>query len=125
MATENKILTVSYAAAEDLSQSQFCFVVLDNGKVRLPADANEAPLGVLQNAPTAGEAAAVCVAGICKVEAAENIWANTILSCEEISGKAQTGQAGQYARAIALEDGEVGDLIPVLLLGPLKLPSYA
>lgn len=124
MATENKILTVSYAAAEDLSQAQYCFVVLDNGAVRLPTNANEAPLGILQNAPQAGEAAAVCVAGICKVEAGESVAANTILSLAENSGKAMAGQAGQYARAIALEDAEADDLITVLLLGPFKLPSY-
>jgi hypothetical protein len=68
MATDDKgIIDLSYEAAEDLSGHQYKAVVLDAGKVRLPDAATEAALGILENGPAEGEAAAVRRLGISKV----------------------------------------------------------
>ena len=52
MATENKVLDVSFEADEDLSNDQYRIVVLDatSGKVRRPNAITDIPLGILQNA---------------------------------------------------------------------------
>ena len=53
MATENKVIDLSFEADEDLSSDQYRIVVLDatSKKVRRPNAATDIPLGVLQNAP--------------------------------------------------------------------------
>jgi hypothetical protein len=68
MSTENSILKESYVAAEDLSSDQYKFVVLGSTGVRRPDSEEEVPLGILQNAPTAGEAASVMEIGRSKLE---------------------------------------------------------
>lgn len=78
MATENKILDLSYEAAEDLSNDQFRIVVLASGKIQRPDAATDVPSGLLQNAPIAGEAAVVRQIGASKIvfggTVAENEW---------------------------------------------------
>jgi len=61
MTTENKVLDVAYPADEDLSNDQYRIVVLDatSGKVRRPHAIPDIPFGVLQNAPSAADEAAV------------------------------------------------------------------
>ena len=51
MTTENKILDLSFEAAEDLTSDQYKFVVLTSaGKVRRPDSETEVALGILQKA---------------------------------------------------------------------------
>lgn len=68
----NSAVKVSRVAGEDLSAKQFHFVELDNGDgtVKAVNAATDRPLGVLQNTPTAGQIAEICVVGGTKVEAA-------------------------------------------------------
>lgn len=74
MATENKILDVSFEAAEDLDEDQYRIVVLDSGKVRRPNHATtDIGIGVLQNAPEEGEAATVRLIGISKIQFGETV----------------------------------------------------
>jgi hypothetical protein len=55
-------------AAADLSAKQFHFVKLDsNGKAALCAAVTDIPCGVLQNKPTAGQAATIVVMGETKI----------------------------------------------------------
>lgn len=124
MATENRILDLSFPAAEDLASDQFRFVVLDaTGKVRRPDSETEVAVGILQNAPGAGEAAAVRLAGVSKLEAAEALGIGAFVMPEFVSaddagkGKISTG-APAYTRGLVLEAGGAeDDLVSVLLLG--------
>jgi hypothetical protein len=67
----NAAVKVTRTAGEDLSAKQFHFVKLDNGDgtVKAVDGATDRPFGVLQNAPTSGQAAEVCIVGGTKVEA--------------------------------------------------------
>ena len=91
MSTEQRILDVSYPAAEDLSADQFKFVVLDAGKVRRPDTATERPLGVLQNKPAANQAAQVRIEGVSKLVAGGAVGENAAVKAEYVSA----GDAGK------------------------------
>lgn len=65
---EGQQLNVSAIAGADLSAKQYHFVKWSaNGTVIACAGATDVPAGVLQNTPTAGDAANVCVVGETKV----------------------------------------------------------
>lgn len=85
MAIEQRILDVSYPAAEDLTGDQFRFVVLEAGKVRRPDSASERALGVLQNRPAAGQAAQVRTNGVSKLVAGGAINENAQVKAEYVS----------------------------------------
>ena len=65
----NAAVKTSFTAGEDLSAKQYHFVKIDNGDgdVVAVSGATDRPIGVLQNAPTAGQAAEVTIVGT-KVE---------------------------------------------------------
>ena len=64
----------SYVAGADLSAKQYTFVKLDTaGAVVAVAAVTDIPIGVLQNAPKAGETAEVVVVGGTKVVASASI----------------------------------------------------
>lgn len=116
MATEQRILDVSYPAAEDLSADQFRFVVLASGKVRRPDSTAERPHGILQNTPVAGEAAQVRIAGISKLRAGGAITEGAMTKAEYVSaadaGKgAATTSAGDYIRGICVEPAGAEDVL--------------
>lgn len=124
MATEQKLLDVSYPAAEDLTNDQYRFVVLtSSGTVRRPDSGTEVALGVLQNAPGSGEAAVVRVLGISKIQANAAIGIGTFVGPEYVSaadagkGQDQSGSLA-YARAVMVEaSGAEDDLGSCLILG--------
>jgi hypothetical protein len=66
----NAAVKTTFTAGEDLSAKQFHFVKIDNGdgEVVAVSAATDRPIGVLQNAPTAGQAAEVTIVGGTKVE---------------------------------------------------------
>ena len=124
MSTENKILDLTFPAAEDLSDDQYEFVVLNtSGQVRRPDSASEVAIGILQNAPASGEAAVVRVVGQSKVQANGAIGIGTFIGPEYVSatdaGKAQDNAGNlAYARAVMVEaSGAEDDLGSCLLLG--------
>jgi hypothetical protein len=124
MSTENKILDLTFPAAEDLSDDQYKFVVLNSsGKVRRPDSASEVAIGILQNAPESGEAAVVRVIGQSKVQANAAIGIGTFIGPEYVSatdaGKGRDNSAAlAYARAVMVEAAEAeDDLGSCLLLG--------
>ena len=67
MAFSDNQTCISLPAAADLSAKQFYFVAVDTaGKAALTGDDGN-PIGILQNKPTAGQAAQICVAGVSKL----------------------------------------------------------
>lgn len=126
MAYEIQVLDISLEAAEDLSDDQYKFVVMDgtSGKARRPDSATEYSLGVLQNAPESGEAASIRVLGISKLCANAALSIGTFVMPEYVgaadAGKAASAAANyEYARAYLLEtSGAEDDLVAALLIGP-------
>ncbi len=83
---------ISFEAAEDLSANQYRFVVLANATtVRRPDATTELSVGVLQNAPVAGENANVCVDGFTKIVGGEDLLINEEVKAEYIDA----GDAGK------------------------------
>lgn len=120
MATENKILDLSFEAGEDLSSDQYRHVVLDTDRtVRRPNAATDISLGILQNSPESGEAASVRVEGVSKVVLGATLTAGAIVAPEYVSaadaGKAQAAVATQYPSGLLLQGGDEDDLGSVLL----------
>lgn len=131
MTTENKVIDLSFPAAEDLSNDQYRIVVLDATAkaVRRPNAATDIPLGVLQNAPGSGEAAAVrpigC-GGVSKIVLGATLAVNAIVAMEYVdaddAGKAQAAVATQYPVGQLLEGGDEDDL-GSCLLAPLTVKA--
>jgi hypothetical protein len=66
----NYSVKVTLVAAADLSSKQYTFVKLDSsGLAAAASGATDIPIGVLQNAPTAGQEAEVLVVGGTKIVA--------------------------------------------------------
>lgn len=66
--------SVSVTAGADLSALQYTFVKLNSsGQVVAVSAINDVALGVLQNAPTSGKTAEVCVHGVTKLKASAAI----------------------------------------------------
>jgi hypothetical protein len=125
MATENDLFTVSYGAAEDLSNDQYRFVVLNSSEqVRRPDAIGEDILGVLQTAEAdaQGKPAAIMLDGITKIEAGEALAIGDKVGAEFISpadaGKAiKTGVALKDVRGIVIQAADAeGDLASILLV---------
>lgn len=123
MAWENGILDLSFVAAEDLSNDQHRFVVLSTTGVRRPDSETEGALGILQNAPGAGEAASVRILGVSKLVAGGALGVGIFVMPEYVSatdaGKgASAASALAYARAMVIgAAGAEDDLATVLLTG--------
>jgi len=125
MTTEIGLLDLSYPAGEDLSNDQYRFVVLTSaGTVRRPDSETEIALGILQNAPGSGEAAAVRIAGVSKLVANTALGIGTFIMPEYVgaadAGKGKTSAgAPAYTRAQVVEAaGAEDDLAGVLLTSP-------
>lgn len=130
MATENRVLDVSYEAAEDLSNDQYRILVLASGKVRRPDAATDIPLGVLQNAPVAGEAAVVRVIGKSKIQLGETVAENEWIKLEYVSA-ADAGKgldadgALDLALGRCLAGGDEDELGEILLSGAVHQVNAA
>jgi len=122
MATENKILDLAFPAAEDLSSDQYRFVVLaSDGTVRRPDSEAEVALGILQNAPALGEAAAVRILGVSKLEVNAALGIGAFVMPEYVSatdaGKGKTSSgAPAYTRAVVIEASSAEDDLAAVLL---------
>jgi len=120
---ENKILDISAPAIESLVNDQYKFVVLTSTGVRRPDSEVEGLLGILQNCPALGEAAAVRVLGISKLVMNASIAVNAFVKAEYVdaadAGKGKTAAAAlAYARALVLDGTDAEDeLANVLLIG--------
>jgi hypothetical protein len=91
MALESIQQKRSFVAGADLSAKQFYFVKLSaSNTVVLCAAATDVPIGVLQNTPTSGDAADVCVYGETKVSSAAALAAGATI------GTNASGQGAAY-----------------------------
>jgi hypothetical protein len=126
MSTENSVLRLSFEAAEDLSNYQYHFVVLDpaSGKIRLPDSSAEVALGILQDAPASGQAGSVTMLGKSKLVANAALGVGRFVKPEYVNandaGKGEDAGANwKYTRAHVLEAaGAEDDLCSVMLTGP-------
>jgi len=130
MATENRVLDVSFPAAEDLSNDQYRIVVLDTGAVRRPNATTDIPLGVLQNAPAAGEAAVVRLIGVSKIQLGETVAENEWIKLEYIdAADAGKGLDADVALDLAigrcLAGGDEDELGEILLSGAVHQVNVA
>ena len=90
----NYSVKVTLVAAADLSTKQYTFVKLDSdGKVAAASGATDIPIGVLQNAPIAGQEAEVLVVGGTKVVAGAAIGEGALVGTSA-AGKAVALVAG-------------------------------
>lgn len=79
-------------ASADLSAKQYYFVKISGANtVTVCAAATDVPVGVLQNTPTSGQAAVVCVYGVTKVSS------DAALTAGNIIGTSADGQADAKA----------------------------
>jgi hypothetical protein len=111
---------VGHTAGADLSGKQYHLVKLAANKtVVVCAAVTDVPIGVLQNTPTSGQAAEVCIIGISKIVADAN------LATTDLIGTSADGQAAKktpgtdttnYVIGQVLEDNTaVGGLITAVI----------
>lgn len=106
MSTEGKNLTEggNLIAASDLSAKQFYAVKANTTarQVALASTGGENIVGILQNAPIAGESAEVCFAGFCKAIAGAAVTAGDALMTDT-AGKLITQTSTNAKVAVAHE----------------------
>ena len=125
MATEQAIWRETFEAAEDLSDYQYHFVVLNtSGKVRLMDAEDEVAIGILQNAPESGDAADVMIIGKSKLVANAALTVGKFVKPEYV-GATDAGKgddAGTWwdtARGMVVEaTGAEDDICSVILFSP-------
>ena len=118
MAYQIPVLDITLEAAADLSAKQFHFVkVSAANKVDVCTAITDAPIGVLQNKPTSGQAANIRVLGISKLSANAAIAAGAILGSSTDS-QAQTAVATNVVCARALEAAGAANVIISALVLP-------
>jgi len=123
MALDYEGIDITLLAAEDLSSYQYHFVTQANDTtVQLLNAATDAPLGVLQNAPAAGQPAVVRIAGVSKLKANAAIAVGVQVKAEYV-GAADCGKAdaadteGDIARGLVVQaSGAEDDLCAALLI---------
>jgi hypothetical protein len=123
MSFENNGKIVSFIAYESLTADQYRVMVLQAANyVRRPDAATDIPLGILQNAPAAGEAALVAMiggGGISKVVLGGTLGAGALVALEYVgaadAGKVQAYATTQYCVGQLLEGGDEDDIAACLL----------
>jgi len=90
----NYSVKITLPAAADLSAKQYYFVKVNtSGQAALCSGATDRPIGVLQNTPTAGQAAEVLVVGGTKVVASASIDEGSLIGTNA-DGKADAKSPG-------------------------------
>lgn len=116
----NDSMVISFVAGEDLSSSQYKFVMLHtDGTVKACSATTDIPIGVLQNKPTSGQAAEVALLGWTKVQS------DAALSIGNVVGTSADGQAAAYAAGtdttkylsgiVTKASGAAGDIAEIIL----------
>lgn len=116
MATENALKSIPYTAGIDMSALQYTFcAVTGDDTVGAPADNGADAMGVVQNNPVAGAAAAVAVTGQTKVLfAAVAIAAGVDITCDA-TGKAVTAITGDTILGTTVQGGAASIIGGVVL----------
>ena len=108
------------SASADLSAKQYYFVKMSgNRTVTVCAAVTDIPCGVLQNAPTSGQAAEVVAIGVTKVSGDADLGYGNVIGTSS-DGQAAAYVAGtdttKYACGIVLDDnGAAGGLITAVV----------
>jgi hypothetical protein len=115
MSWEQDIKSISRTAAVDLSALRNRFVSQNNlGQVQ-PTAAGAKALGVNRTNPLAGNICTVAYAGVLKVQ----VGATAVTAGDQVAaaagGLAVTAATGNVINGEALDSGNPGDVIPVLL----------
>lgn len=110
---------ITLVAAADLSAKQYYFVKLNSsGQAALCAAATDKPIGILQNAPIAGQECEVLVSGGSKVVAGGTLDEGNSIGTDA-NGKAvvlaQGTDTTKYVVGQALTAGVSGDITTVLI----------
>ena len=108
-----------FSASADLSAKQYHFVKMSgNNTVTVCAAITDVPIGVLQNTPTSGQAAEVCLFGISKVVADGTLAAGNLIGTSA-DGQADAIAAGTdttvYTMGIALNAAAAGDTVEAFI----------
>ncbi len=121
MATQLPLFTLpGFEAGADMTDDQFKFVTISEAeKVETVSVAGDTPLGVLQNAPKAGESAQIMQAGITKViagsgdiSAGEYVVMNSDGTAEDAGTTASEEVVG-----IGIDGADDGNIASILLFG--------
>jgi hypothetical protein len=125
MATEELGKRITRVAAADLSARQFTFVIIDaNGQVAAPGAAAAMVIGILQNKPTAGQAADVALisgGGVSKLVGDGTIAAGERVGVLSATGKGRQAATSDYVCGVALTTSAVDGGIIEILLGAQAL----
>lgn len=99
-------------AGADLTAKQFtCAAIANDGQVISPASSGDAVVGVLQNNPDEGEAAAVWGPGsTSKVVLGATLAPGAVVMAEGTSGKVIAATAAGYALGVLLTGGDEDEL---------------
>lgn len=114
MAYNENMQTITLVAGADLSSSQYRFVKVDStaNQVVICGD-GETGDGVLQNDPTSGQAATVCIAGVTKVYAGGNFSAGDAIS-SGAAGVANISANGDYMLGKATTAGASATIASII-----------
>jgi hypothetical protein len=109
---------VSVEVAADLSALQYHFVKKDSNGKLVACGANEAPLGILQDAPdnSTEKVGTVAIGGLSLLSISETVTFGQRLTSTAASKGEVVDAAGEETGARALNAGVSGDLIQVQLM---------
>lgn len=106
-------------ASADLSAKRYYIVdVSGDGTVTTASSAGQVVLGVLQNKPESGEAAAVMVSGVSKVVTGTGDLTAGDLVQAAADGTGITAASGDYSIGICLIGASAGENATILVTGP-------
>jgi hypothetical protein len=115
MAGENKVLSLTFPAAGDLSTKQYKFMTLSSGSIDTAGSA-VATIGVLQNKPSEADAAGeVMVIGVTNVMLGGTVTELAKLTPDSNGDAVATTSDDAEYSAIALEAGDDNDIVSCLL----------
>jgi hypothetical protein len=101
-----QILIPGLKASADLSTKQYYAVKLSGaGTVTVCAATTDIPIGILQNAPASGDAAAVCGLGVTKINS------DAALAAGALIGTAADGQLAAYVAGTDTTKYIIGQVI--------------
>jgi len=117
MSSQEIIKCVSFPAGADLSALQFTAVQMGADDAVVSAAANNVmPIGILQNKPTAGQAASVAISGIAKALVGAGGWSSgSRLTMTTGGALIETTTDAHYVIGVAAEDAAAGDYARVII----------
>lgn len=122
MAHETALQSFSATAGADLSALQYTFVTINSSGLCVAASANALAVGVLQNDPKSGEAAAIAVNGETKIKLGATLSPGAVVEVGTGGKAAAATGAGSYVMGMLTlggADTEIGSMV-IRTAGPLS-----